>query len=90
MRIQQTFKRSFPAVVFIVAVLSIVTIPSKAFAGMILDAELKLTYEDNVIGLLSDQQQGKVGTESDSMPMATVNKQMGGMGKIPYTGPRAG
>ncbi len=30
-------------------------LPARAFAGLILDAELRLTYEDNVVGLVSDQ-----------------------------------
>jgi hypothetical protein len=36
--------------------------PANVFAGILLDAELRLTYEDNVVGLLSDQQSGSGGT----------------------------
>ncbi|HEX9020229.1 MAG TPA: hypothetical protein VF903_03105, partial [Nitrospirota bacterium] len=34
---------------------------SNAFAGLILGAELRFTYEDNVVGLLSDQPRGAGG-----------------------------
>jgi len=56
-----------------------VLVPSLAFAGMILGAELRFTYEDNVVGLLSDQQ-GARGGGSTSGPMMNVQAAMGGMG----------
>lgn len=56
-------------------------VPHKVTAGMILDAQIKLTYEDNVVGLLSDQRriQGVPGggTPGNSAIMA---QGIGGMG----------
>jgi len=63
--------------------------PAQAFAGLILDAELRFSYEDNVVGLLSDQQQGRSGTGSGtSGGMITPAPGMGGMGggQGKYTG----
>ena len=54
--------------------------PGKANAGMILDAELRFTYEDNVVGLLSDQPQGRGGTVSPTMMAVKAPAGMGGMG----------
>jgi hypothetical protein len=56
-------------------------IPHKVTAGMILDAELKLTYEDNVVGLLSDQRRIQ-STLGGGMPggTAVMAQGMGGMG----------
>ena len=52
--------------------------PKNAMAGTILDAELRFTYEDNVVGLLSDQGRGQ-NTAASSMPMHAA---MGG----PFSG----
>jgi hypothetical protein len=61
--------------------------PGRAFAGMILNAELKLTYEDNVVGLLSDQQRGQ-SASGGGMPGVMLAPGMGGMGggNTRYTG----
>ncbi len=63
------------------------------FAGLLLDAELRLQYEDNVVGLLSDQQKGSVSTGAGmtgGTPMQASS--MGGMGsgKNNYTGSSSG
>jgi hypothetical protein len=67
--------------------------PGKVFAGLILDAELRLTYEDNVVGLLSDQQKGGVSAGAGTPGgMAMPAPGMGGMGggKNNYTGSSSG
>lgn len=68
--------------------------PGNVFAGLILDAELRLQYEDNVVGLLSDQQKGSVsttaGTPGGMMAAAPGMGGMGGSGKNNYTGPSSG
>ncbi|HSQ78534.1 MAG TPA: hypothetical protein VLN91_06545, partial [Nitrospirota bacterium] len=58
--------------------------PANVFAGLILDAELRFTYEDNVVGLLSDQPKGAGGGApgGTTMPMAGI----GGMGGGPMGG----
>jgi hypothetical protein len=48
-----------------------VLFPTQVFAGLILDAELRFTYEDNVVGILSDQR-GQVSGSSG-----------GGLGRMP-------
>lgn len=62
-------------------------IPAQAFAGTILNAELRLTYEDNVVGLLSDQQRGQ-GVSGGGMGGIVMRQGMGGMGggNSRYTG----
>jgi hypothetical protein len=62
---------------------------------MILDAELRFTYEDNVVGLLSDQQRGagSAGGNTQTGMSTHVMKQnpfMGGPGGPPYTGKGSG
>ncbi len=64
--------------------------PGYVFAGLILDAELRLQYEDNVVGLLSDQQKGGVSAGAGMSPgTAMLASSMGG-GKNRYTGPGSG
>jgi hypothetical protein len=67
--------------------------PGNVFAGLLLDAELRLQYEDNVVGLLSDQQRGGVSTGAGTAGgMAMLASGMGGMGggKSNYTGSSSG
>jgi hypothetical protein len=61
--------------------------PSTGQAGLILDAEIRLTYEDNVIGILSDQNAGQIG-QRGGMSSAGVMQAggPGGGGKNLYTG----
>lgn len=53
--------------------------PGNVFAGAILGAELRLTYEDNVVGLLSDQQARSAATGGASGGMMAAAGP-GGMG----------
>ncbi len=70
--------------------------PANAFAGLLLDAELRLTYEDNVVGLLSDQPRGASAGGGTPMGMTMQALGMGGgpMGSGPnnnrYTGSGSG
>jgi len=48
-------KTGAPLIILALIVLVILLVPSPGRAGVILDAEVRLTYEDNVIGILSDQ-----------------------------------
>jgi hypothetical protein len=60
-------------------------IPAQAYCGILLNAELRLTYEDNVVGLLSDQQRGQ-GSSGGGMS-GMLAPGMGGMGgNNRYTG----
>ena len=68
------------ALILASAVLTCFLFPGKASAGTILDAELRFTYEDNVVGLLSDQQHGRGGNVSPTMMAMQVPGSMGGMG----------
>jgi hypothetical protein len=70
-------RRACPA--FLLSVCIILLIPAQALAGILLNAELKLTYEDNVVGLLSDQQRGS-GSSGGGMPGVMLAPGMGGMG----------
>ncbi len=63
--------------VLIGAVLLCSISPAKAFAGLILDAELRFTYEDNVVGLLSDQQRGQSASSGSGMPVQNKASSMG-------------
>jgi len=87
-------KRYFPpALLLIGLILCFFVFPGNVFAGLILDAELRLQYEDNVVGLLSDQQKGSVSTGAGmtgGTPMQASS--MGGMGsgKSNYTGSSSG
>jgi hypothetical protein len=72
--------------------LSFSVFPTNVFAGMLLDAELRLTYESNVVGLLSDQPRGAGNSSTPGGGMM----QMLGMGGPPsgpknaYTGGQSG
>ena len=87
-------KRYFlPELLLIGLILSFFVFPGSVFAGLLLDAELRLQYEDNVVGLLSDQQKSSVSTGA-GMSGGTVMQasSMGGMGggKNNYTGSSSG
>ncbi len=65
--------------------------PARANAGLILGAELRFTYEDNVVGLLSDQRgQGQNITGISPMGMSMVPGMGGGPNKNRYTGSSSG
>ncbi len=90
---QQTVKNIFVSgLILIGAILVSSAFPSKAFAGLILDAELRFTYEDNVVGLLSDQQRGLGSGGGPTMSMMAMGQP--GMGSGPnknrYTGSGSG
>jgi hypothetical protein len=53
--------------------------PAPALAGLILDAELRFTYEDNVVGILSDQRGQVSGSTGGLGPMSL--RAMGFSGK---------
>ncbi len=62
----------------------LVVAPRTASAGLLLDAELRLTYEDNVVGLLSDQPSGGKPNGGPSGPMtAMAPMPPGGRGRGP-------
>ncbi len=63
--------------------------PANVFAGLLLDAELRFTYEDNVVGLLSDQPRGTSGTPT-GMTMPAAGYMGGGPNKNRYTGSGSG
>ena len=74
-------------------ILCLFVFPGNVFAGLILDAELRITYEDNVVGLLSDQQKGGMSTGAGTTGGTTMLASgMGGMGggKNNYTGSSSG
>jgi hypothetical protein len=55
--------------------------PRSVAAGILLNADLKLTYEDNVVGLLSDQQRLQSASGGGTPGgMAIMAQGMGGMG----------
>lgn len=86
-------KYFLPELILIGLILSFFAFPGKVFAGLILDAELRLQYEDNVVGLLSDQQRGGVSTGAGTAGgMAMLASGMGGTGggKSNYTGSSSG
>lgn len=75
------------------SILCFFALPGNVFAGLLLDAELRLSYEDNVVGLLSDQQKGSVGTNAGTTGgMIMPAPGMGGMGggNNRYTGSSSG
>jgi hypothetical protein len=87
-------KRYFlPELMLIGYIFCFFAFPGNVFAGFLLDAELRLTYEDNVVGLLSDQQKGSVSTGAGTTGgMSMSAPGMGGMGggKNNYTGSSSG
>ncbi len=63
--------------------------PARAFAGLILGAEVRFTYEDNVVGLLSDQQRGAGSSGGGTMTSMRAMGPPAGMGHPggpPYLG----
>ncbi len=90
---QKSWKKYFvPGLILIGAILVFSTFPAKAFAGMILGAELRFTYEDNVVGLLSDQQRGASSGGGTMMSMRAMGPPggMGHPGGPPYLGSGSG
>ncbi len=74
----------------IIVVLLCLVVPSRVFAGgLILGAELRFTYEDNVVGLLSDQQQGAGGGGGNMTSMRYMGRP-GPPGDPPYLGSGSG
>ncbi len=68
----------------VAAVAFLAVVPGKAWAGLLLDAELRLTYEDNVVGLLSDQPAAGAKTSAGpSGPMIAIAPPGRGMGPGP-------
>jgi hypothetical protein len=59
---RRSFRKTLSALLLVCFVICFSFVPAKAFAGLLLDAELRLRYEDNVVGLLSDQERGGAGT----------------------------
>ena len=88
--LRESCKRYFlPELMLIGLMLCFLAFPGNVFAGLILDAELRLTYEDNVVGLLSDQQRGSASTGAGKTGGMTMQaSSMGGMGNgnSHYTG----
>jgi len=73
--------------------LSFSVFPANVFAGLLLDAELRFTYEDNVVGLLSDQPRGAGGGGGTPGGMTMQALGMGGPGGGPknrYSGSGSG
>jgi hypothetical protein len=69
-----------------------VLFPAQVFAGLILDAELRFTYEDNVVGILSDQR-GQVSGSSGAfgpMSLRAFGFSGKGNGQGGYTGSGSG
>ncbi len=82
-----------PGLLSVSAVLICFAFPKQTFAGMILNAELRFTYEDNVVGLLSDQQLGAGSAGGSMMAMRAMGPQPfmgGGPNKNRYTGAGSG
>lgn len=73
-------------IIMTLIVLVILLVPSPGRAGMILDAEVRLTYEDNVIGILSDQNAGQIGQGSGMSSAGVMQAGGPGGGKNLYTG----
>ncbi len=89
---QQAVKNyRLPRLILIGALLISSAFPAKAFAGLILNAELQFTYEDNVVGLLSDQRgQGQNVGISPMMMLQGMQGMGGGPNKNRYTGAGSG
>jgi hypothetical protein len=86
-------KYILPELMLIGSIVFFFAFPGNVFAGLILDAELRLTYEDNVVGLLSDQQKGGASPGAGTTGgMGMSAPGMGGMGsgKNNYTGSGSG
>jgi hypothetical protein len=92
---RRLFRKTLSALLLVCFVISFSLVPAKAFAGLLLDAELRLKYEDNVVGLLSDQERGGVGTGAGTpgVMMASapgIGNMGGGPNKNRYTGSSSG
>ncbi len=89
---QKSLKIFAPALILICALLVSSFFPAKAFAGLILGAELRFTYEDNVVGLLSDQQRAASSGGGTMMSMHYMAPPggMGHPGGPPYLGSGSG
>lgn len=74
-----------PLLIMAMIMLGFLFFPATGQAGLILDAEIRLTYEDNVVGILSDQNSGQIGMVSASAMQAVSLGGLGG-GKNLYTG----
>ncbi len=76
--------------ILIAAVLVCFFFPAKAVAGMILGAELRFTYEDNVVGLLPDQRGQGQNAAYSPMMLQGPGGMGGGPNKTRYTGSSSG
>ncbi len=91
--IHRSLKGSFlPGLLLAGFMLSFSVFPANVFAGLLLNAELRFTYEDNVVGLLSDQPRGGGGGTPGgmTMPAAGIGGMGGGPNKNRYTGSGSG
>lgn len=77
---QQTFQAIPSVLPLIFFAICFTLVPANSFAGLILGAELRLTYEDNVVGLLSDQPRGAGGAGGGTMMPAMGIMQRPGTG----------
>lgn len=68
-------------------ILFLFVFPANACAGMLLDAELRFTYENNVVGLLSDQPLGGGIAGGAGAGMGSGMKQPTGIGGMGMGGP---
>ncbi len=71
--------RSGAALILVSSALTLCLFPCTATAGLILNAELRFTYEDNVFGPLSDQLHSQTGT-GNIAPSTMMAPSSGGMG----------
>jgi hypothetical protein len=87
-KIHQFLKGPFlPGLLLAGFMLSFSVFPTNVFAGMLLDAELRLTYESNVVGLLSDQPRGAGNSGTPGGMMSALGKMGPPVGpKNNYTG----
>ena len=74
-----------PFILIVAIVLGILLFPSQGRAGLILDAEIRLTYEDNVVGILSDQTSGQT-VGPNTAPVMQAGGPGMGSGRSIYTG----
>ncbi len=87
---RRSFRKTLSALLPVCFVIYFPLVPAKAFAGLLLDAELRLKYEDNVVGLLSDQQRGSVNTGVMMAAMPGIGGMGGGPNQNRYTGSSSG
>lgn len=89
MRWNQAFAQPMKVILPVLSlILAMVSVPSVASAGLILGAEVRMSYEDNVVGLLSDKQSGLGGgmTGGGTMMRASTMGGMGGTSGMGGTG----